>query len=146
MTCWACTCTVDLQGAMVTFNRLFFRNYIPHNSSALKHPGLDFSHSPVPWIVSRDGGQALYNLVVLHWSPPMFWVFNSTGTFWQQAAEEEIKSVGPPHPLQLARPDLYVVKSFSTDAGTTSISDCYMPVDVHTCFMDQPLNIALIYW
>lgn len=131
---------------MVTFNRLFFRNFIPHNSSAAQHPGLDFADSLVPWLVSRDGGQATFNLVVLHWSPPMFWVFKSPGTFWQQAADEEIRRVGPPAPLQLETPDLYVVKSFSTDAGTMSISDCYMPVDVDTCFMNQPLNIALIYW
>lgn len=131
---------------MVTFNRLFFRNFIPHSSSALRSPALDFKDSPVPWVVSRDGGQATYNLVVMHWTPPMFWVYKQPGTFWQQAAVEGIKSVGVFAPIQFKTPDLYVVKSFSTDAGTVSMTDCYMPVDVNSCLKDQPYDTTLIYW
>jgi hypothetical protein len=132
---------------MVTFNRLFFRNFIPHSSSALQHAALDFKHSPVPWIVSKDGGQATYNLVVLHWTPPTFWVFQQKGSFWQQAAVEDIKRVGAPEPLQFKRADLYSVKSFSADAGTASITDCYMPVDVNSCLpLDKPFDTTLVYW
>lgn len=131
---------------MVTFNRLFFRSFIPHSSSAAKNPALDFTHSPVPWVVSRDGGQVTYNLVVLHWTPPMFWVYKQPNTFWQQAADDEIRRVGKPQPLQLERPDLYVIKSFSTNAGTASMADCYMPVDVNGCLTDQPFDTTLIYW
>lgn len=129
----------------MTFNRLFFRNFIPYSSTATKAKALDFTNSPVPFITS-EGGQATYNLVVMHWTPPMFWVFNRTGSFWQQAADEEIVSVGRHEPLQLQHAGLYTVKSFSTDAAQATISDCYMPLDVDGCLTDQPYNIALIYW
>jgi len=143
--CPATACTL-LQGAMVTFNRLFFRNFIPHSSKALTAAALDFNHSPVPFIVSKDGGQAVYNLVVLHWTRPMVWAFKQPGSFWQQAAEEKVRSVGDPQPLQLQTPALYSVKSFSTDAGTAAIADCFMPVDLDGCLSQQPFGTALIYW
>jgi hypothetical protein len=131
---------------MVTFNRLFFKNFLPHSSSTVQHAALDFANSPVPWVVSRDGGQATYNLVVMHWTPPMFWVFKQPVTYWKEAAVDDIKQVGTGDLLQLKRPELYVIKSFTTDASTATIMDCYMPLDVDSCLTDQPFSTALIYW
>lgn len=132
-------------GAMVTFNRLFFRNLIPHSSSALTaSPQLDFSNSPVPFVVSQ-GGQCTYNLVVMHWLPAMFWVFETPGSYWAQAAKSAIVETTTRQPIQFLHTDLYTIKIFSTD-GSATINDCYMPLDVDGCLTNQPFNTTLIYW
>jgi hypothetical protein len=132
---------------MVTFNRLFFRNFIPPSAAAAALPAqLDYTSSPVPFIVSRHGGQATYNLVVMHWTRPMLWVLQRPGTFWHAAREQGgIRVVGPPGPVLLDKPGLYTIKSFASDRGTATITDCYMPFDVDGCLTDQPFSTTLIY-
>eukprot|EP00775_Hariotina_reticulata_P006920 gene6920-7138_t len=132
-------------GAMVTFNRLFFRNYIPSSSAAYSNRHLDFINSPVPMIVS-NGGQVTYNLVVLHWTASMLWVFRQPGSYWAQAAAPgggmtALQEAAPP---VFDKPDVYVIKKFSTD-GSATIMDCYSPVDTDGCLTDQPFNTTLIY-
>jgi hypothetical protein len=132
-------------GAQVTFNRVFFRNLVPHsNASQSSSPALDYTHSPVPFVVSA-GGQVTYNLVVIHWRPAMFWVFENPSTYWAKAAVSAIVETRHKQPLQFATPDLYSVKSFTTD-GTATVADCYMPFDVDGCLTDQPFTTTLIYW
>jgi hypothetical protein len=133
-------------GAMVTFNRLFFRHYIPSSSAAYSNPHLDFSNSPIPMIVS-NGGQVTYNLVVLHWTASMLWVFGKAGSYWAQAAAPgggmtALQEAAPP---VFDKPDLYVIKKFSTD-GSATIMDCYSPMDTDGCFTDQPFTTTLVYW
>eukprot|EP00878_Enallax_costatus_P007009 GHUV01007345.1.p1 GENE.GHUV01007345.1~~GHUV01007345.1.p1 ORF type:complete len:1094 (+),score=299.39 GHUV01007345.1:294-3575(+) len=130
-------------GAMITFNRLFFRNFIPHSQAALNNTALDFSKTPIPYVQST-GGQVTYNLVVMHWTPDMFWVFSTPNTYWPQAAVSDIWSVGVKRHLQFETPQVYNVKNFALD-GTATIADCYMPVDVHGCLTDQPFDTTLIY-
>jgi hypothetical protein len=132
-------------GAQVTFNRVFFRNMLPHSStSQSSSPALDFTHSPVPFVVSK-GGQVIYNLVVIHWLPAMFWVFKNSSNYWAKAAVNAIVETRHKQPLQFETPDLYSVKSFTTD-GTATVADCYMPFDVDECLTNQPFTTTLIYW
>lgn len=131
-------------GAIITFNRLFFRNFIPHTKAALSNTALDFMKSPVPFVVST-GGQVTYNLVVMHWTAPMFWVYTTPGTYWSQAAVNDIWSTGVKKPLQFDTPQLYNIKNFAVD-GTATMADCYMPVDVDGCLTNQPFSTTLIYW
>lgn len=131
-------------GAMVTFNRLFFKNFVPQSKAALTNPALEFIKSPVPYVKSA-GGQVTYNLVVMHWMPSMFWIFSTAGTYWAQAAVNDIWSLGNKQPLQFETPQVYNIKNFAVD-GTATLADCYMPVDVDGCLTDQPFNTTLIYW
>ncbi|WIA41787.1 hypothetical protein OEZ86_009120 [Tetradesmus obliquus] len=135
---------VLLGGAQVTFNRVFFRNLVPHsNASQSSSPTLDYTHSPVPFVVS-SGGQVTYNLVVIHWLPSMFWVFENPANYWAKAAVSAIVETRHKQPLQFQTPDLYSVKSFTTD-GTATVADCYMPFDVDSCLTNQPFTTTLIY-
>lgn len=131
-------------GAVITFNRLFFRNFIPHSQEAFNNSALDFVKSPVPYVKST-GGQVTYNLVVMHWTPNMFWAFSTPNAYWGQAAVNDIWSMGPKQPLQFHTPQVYNIKNFAVD-GTATVADCYMPVDVNGCLSDEPFNTTLIYW
>lgn len=131
-------------GAIITFNRLFFKNFIPHTRAALGNTALDFIKSPVPFVRST-GGQVTYNLVVMHWDPEMFWVYSAPGTFWAQAAVNDIWSIGVREPLQFEQPQVYNVKNFAVD-GTATVADCYMPVDVNGCLTNQQFDTTLVYW
>jgi hypothetical protein len=132
-------------GAQVTFNRVFFRNLVPYsNASKSSSPALDYINSPVPFVVSA-GGQVTYNLVVIHWLPAMFWVYKDPSTYWAKAAVSAIVETRHKQLLQFQTPDLYSVKSFTTD-GTATVADCYMPFDVDGCLTDQPFTTTLIYW
>lgn len=135
-------------GGMVTFNRLFFRDFIPPTRAAYDNPALDFVHSPVPAVVSR-GGQYTLNLVVLHWQPDMLYVFEEPSSFWAQARDDDaIMAIpdndGSTHPLSLKKPDLYTIKKYSVD-GSATINDCYMPFDLAGCLSDAPFNTTLVY-
>jgi hypothetical protein len=132
------------QGGALTFNRLFFRHYIPPNKKG-NYSGWDFVNSPAPSIVSQDGGQAFYNLVVWHWTKPMTWAFEDPTTFWYAARQQKLTAVGTREPLQLGTPALYNLKNFGVNP-TAQIQDCYIPVDLDGCLTNQPFNTTLIYW
>ena len=132
------------QGGALTFSRLFFRHYIPPSKNG-NYSGWDFANSPAPSIVSQDGGQAFYNLVVWHWTKPMTWAFNDPTTFWYAARQEKLTAVGTRGPLQLDTPALYNLKNFGVNP-TAQIVDCYIPVDIDGCLTNQPFNTTLIYW
>ncbi|KAI8471116.1 MAG: hypothetical protein J3K34DRAFT_238636 [Monoraphidium minutum] len=145
------------EGAAVTWNRLFFRNFLPHappgaagaprRAALLAARRLDW-RSPVPFVAS-EGGAAAYNLVVWHFQPGMTWALGAAGaTYWAAAAG------GPAPAMQNmvgrtayapGQPAVYSIKSFAL-APTSSIQECFIPMDVDGCFgSSSPIDEQLVY-
>ncbi|KAI8472387.1 MAG: hypothetical protein J3K34DRAFT_209795 [Monoraphidium minutum] len=143
-------------GAAVSWNRLFFRNFLPpappgaggrpRRAALRAAPGLDFQ-SPNAF-VKGGGGGAMYNLVVFHFQPGMTWVFDDAGTYWHEATQGSppaMQNMVGRGPYVAGDAQVYNIKSFGI-APVGSIQECYIPLDVDGCFdSSNPLDEQLIY-